>query len=577
MRSTPDCAASLLTLYWRASGAFLLTLLCLFFLTDTALAQGVVQAGQSFRCVGSTAQGQLFDLSPRCPELLNATGFDFKHIFSFFVCHTEKLITALFGNLYCGIIRALSPAVYAVATLAVMFFGIAFTTGILDFTARELLGFLMKIALFVAFTTEADYMIGIAFKLFVTTAQEGIAIAISGIYKDVPGQNYASGQDLYFFMDNFFYRLLTDLSQSIGAPAGFTGDANAEAHNPCKNAVFAALGLLAVAFPPIFYIGVLILAKIAMVFVRGVFGYMVALVGLAFLMVLSPIYLSFGLFRQTRRFFDRYIGYLASFTLQMLFVFTFLAFVLSLPLSHVSNSLLGLITYQKTTYEGNTWRWPWEYCSICQFDVYDINGTPNNISDDRGPLPPDTKVNSAIHRLQCKEPKQALEPLALFSPQPDGTGRPPVVAGQQLQNQLMNFAMYGLLGLLVLGLVVDKLLSMIPLFAQQLSNGLGARFAPQLGGGQRVLGSEQIVRLPFEDSLKSFADGFQSGYTQGVSLTNQRPDDVPRDGISALAAGLEQGSKAMVAGDGKNDPGMVGGMVRFLINPLHNTGEQGNQ
>lgn len=528
-----------------------------------AHAQGQVEVPSAFRCTAQgVAEGQLFNLSPRCPSLMDGNTIDLRHIFSFFVCNTERLTTALFGNLYCGIIITLAPAVYAVATMAVFFFGIAFTTGILDFTAKELLGLLMKIALFVTFATEADYMIGVAYRFFITGAQEGIAIVLSGLYKNQAGnvQAVTSG-DLYFFLDDFFYKFLSDISMG----AGSVGDAVVTPeNNPCKNAVFAALGLLAVAFPPIFYMGILILAKVALVFVRGVFGYMFSLVGLAFLMVISPIYLSFGLFRQTRPFFDKYIGYLASFSLQMIFVFTFLAFVLSLPLSHVSSSLMSVIVYQKTTYEGNTWRWPWEYCSICQFDIYDINGTPATTTDDLGPLPADTKINSARHRLQCKIPIKALEPLALFSPQPDGSGENPVAANQKLQNQLMDFAMYGLLGLLVLALVIDRLLTLIPLYAQRLAAGMGARYAPQIGGGGGL--GAQSVRLPFESSLTGFADSFQKGYTYGESVAEGEPRTVPRDGISALAAGITEGTKGVVSGS-QNDPGLLGGVMRFLINP----------
>lgn len=544
--------------YIRAFVIALLTLGIYALWIYAAQAQGIVETGGSFRCNGDTAEGELFSLSSRCPELTDANGaIDLKHIFSFFVCNVEKLTTELFGNLYCGIIVTLSPAVYAVATMAVFFFGIGFTTGILDFTAKELLGLLMKIALFVAFTTEADYMIGIAFKFFITGAQEGITIILAALYQDQNGNVYpVNSQNLYFFLDNFFYKFLSDISLSAGAEG---------AANPCKNALFAALGLLAVAFPPIFYMGLLILAKTAMVFVRGVYGYMFSLVGLAFLMVISPIYLSFGLFRQTRPFFDKYIGYLASFSLQMIFVFTFLAFVLSLPLSHVSSSLMSIIVYQKTTYEGNTWRWPWEYCSICEFDIYDINGTPQEQNDDLGPLPADTKVNSATHRLQCKQPIKALEPLALFSPQPDGSGTNPVAANQAIQNRLMDFAMYGLLGLLVLALVIDKLLTLIPHYAHILGAGMGARFAPQIGGGQKIQAG-QPIDLPLESGIQGFADGFHTGYTQGDG------GGVPRDGITALGLGIAEGAKGIVAGKG-NDPGLVGGMLRFMINPQSGTAD----
>lgn len=551
--------AEQLHLYLRALGAFALALVVYGMWAYAAHAQGVLVYGQNFACSSAgNATGELFSLTSRCQQFLGSgSNIDIRYLFSFLVCNVERLTTALFGNLYCGVIVTLAPAVYAVATAAVLFFGIGFTTGIIDFTARELLSFLMKIALFIVFTTEADYMIGVGFNFFITGAQEGISIALSNLYKDQTGAiQSVSGADLYFFLDNFLYKFISDTTTAIGA------DPSSGA-NPCKNAVFAALGLMAVAFPPLFYMGLLLLAKIAMVFVRGVYGYMFSIVGLAFLMVLSPIYLSFGLFRQTRPLFDKYLGYMASFAIQMVLVFTFLAFVLSLPLSHVSSSLMSVIVYQKTTYQGNTWRWPWEYCSICDFDIYDINGTPKDTSDDIK-LEDTTKLNSARHRLQCKEPRKALEPLALISPQPDGSGQNPVASNKKLQSVLMDFAMYGLLGLLVLGIVIDRLLSLIPFLAQTIAGGMGASYAPMLGGGRQASGQGTMGRtpidLPFESNIRAFGDGFHSGFAQGDG------SGAPSNTISALGSGVSEGTKGMIAGTNR-DPGMVGGMVRFMLNP----------
>ncbi len=560
-----------LNLYWRAFGALALTLLIYTLWAYNAHAQGAISY-ESFSCSGGTASGRLF--SSHCPQTLLTPGgsIDLKHIFSFFVCNVERITTELFGNLYCGMILSLSPAIYAVATMAVLFFGIGFSVGIIDFTARELMSFFMKIVLFIAFTTEADAMIGIGYNFFVTGAQTGITIALSGLFEgnSVCANTGAGGSDVYCMLDHFLYTFLFDPATSITTSVGADVDSGA---NPCKNAVIAALGLLAVAFPPVFYMSLLIILKVAMVFVRGVYGYIFAIVGLAFLMVVSPIYLSFGLFKQTRPMFDKYLGYLASFSLQMVFVFTFLAFVLSLPLSHVFGSLTNVIVYQKTTYEGNTWRMPWEYCSICDFDIYEIVD-PADPSRDILITDPNVKINSAKNRLKCKEPIKALEPLALISPQPDGSGENPVAAGQRLQNKLMDFAMYGLLGLLVLALVIDKLLTLIPFLAQNLAGYMGASYAPMLGGpakdtrGGNIMGREAI-ELPFESNIRAFSDGFHGGFTRGVpdAQGNVTP---PSNTISGLASGLSEGSKALVAGTNR-DPGMVGGLVRFLANPQAGT------
>jgi hypothetical protein len=119
-------------------GGVLLTFTLWFLLHDHAFAQGFFGIS-NFRCNGTVASGDLMSPSSACPQVLDPT-----NIFSFTVCHVESITSQIFGNLYCGVITQLTPAVSAVLTLAVLFFGVGFTIGVISATGREFLLFMLN-------------------------------------------------------------------------------------------------------------------------------------------------------------------------------------------------------------------------------------------------------------------------------------------------------------------------------------------------------------------------------------------------------------------------------------------------
>jgi hypothetical protein len=546
-----DASLSLVVV-WRLFAACLLSGFVWVVFAAGADAQGVVVASETFRCgVNGQAIGSMFGLVTSCPTSINP---DLSNIFSFFVCNAERISASIFGNVYCSTIADLKPVMAVVLTLAVTFFGVGFSIGVIQFTARELTMLLLKLALLWVFTTEAAFMIGVAFKFFVTGAQTGIAIAVESMFKPPPGtppvcasSAMVGGQSIYCFLDNFLKNAINNLTAGVGM-------AVENGENPCKNAIFAALAILAIAFPPMFYMAFMILAKIGIVFIRAVYGYMFSLVGLAFLMMLSPIYLSLGLFRQTRSWFDKYLGYLVSFTLQMLLVFTFLAFIFSINFRSIGTSSMDVIVYQSTTYESGNWRWPWEYCSICDFDVFavDSNGQATG-----SPLPLDAPVDIAKTKLVCKPDKRALDPAAMLAPDdPQSTS--------QFQSKLLSFTVLGLLSLLILALIIDQLLTLIPLLAQTLAGGMGASYAPMLGG-QAGNAPRVALDMPFERPLQGAASGFSEGFARSAGAGESG------DTLSRMMRGIQTGGERFLAGgvnsQGRRDEGMIDGMLNFLVDP----------
>lgn len=550
---------------------------------DPAFAQVTVPASGGgaegnigpFRCQGYQAVGSMYESSSACP-----TTMGFSNIFSFLVCNMERLSSDLMGSMFCGMIQRLKPMVFNMLTLAVAVFAAGFTIGVIPATAREFQKFLLKVGLIVGFATQADMIIGIAYTALVGGAREGVLITLGGL----PVANQGSGGgtatvtsgEIYARLDGFLAKVLQFATDYVGAKwDGSAGD------TPCRNAIFAALALMGVIFPPIFYFAVLILARIAITFMRAVFGYIYAIIGIAFLLTLSPLFVSAYMFQPTRPFFDKWLGYLVSFALQMVIVFAFLTFIISIDVKTAGNNLIDLVVpYQETT-ETTTMRFPWQYCTLCKFQMLDENNV----------VVPKENYSKYIGKgkLECIKP-DGYDPNS-----PDPTKKVPYIPIKALsaispdqtqaiaiRDTLMSFAATSMLSLLVLAYVVDSILALVPMLAQSLAGGLGGNYAPQLGGGYSpkspVIDMPGMSGDPYNKDgvLDSFGRGFQRGYNQ-----NYKPgtgETVSNNTFTRAYNGLETGFKNVFASDDDKtvarsniDPSLKSRFFKLLVNPLDET------
>jgi type IV secretory pathway VirB6-like protein len=505
-------------------------------MADAAFAQAMGSAGD-FECVGGRAVGTMYDSGVICPTTITKD-----NIFSFLICQMEQLSSSLMGQMFCGMITALKPGVLAVLTLSVFFFGISFTIGLIPLRGGDFLLYLLKFAAVLGFATQSDYLIGTLYNLLISGVREGVAIAISGVFNpEDGGGTQATGASLYVLMDGFLSKAIGFATDNVGAKRDGTEDI-------CKNAVFAAMVLMAVAFPPIFYIAVLIIVKVAMTFLRAIFGYVYALVGIAFLLTLAPFFLSFFLFKSTRGFFDKWIGYLISFTLQMVILFGFLAFVLSIDVKHLSSSLPDIVMYNEETPETTSFRMPWEYCTLCDFTVVSKTNPGQALQKDDPAFLRDGK-------LICKEPKKPITPLDGVSP-PGGK-----VPDPKMMGNLLSFATTGLLSLLVLAYLVEAVLTYAASLSQMLASA-GAAAAPQLGGGFSNAARNTALDIPGSGVIDQFEAAYDRGYAGG------------KTSLDSAGKGLVNAFSEMVTGrkgsDGKTvveGTGIMGNFANWLSNP----------
>ena len=521
--------------------------LIVFLIADPAFAQSAGSAG-NFYCSNGQPSGTLFNSSMSCP-----TSLKFTNLFSFLVCNMEQLSSNLLGHMFCGMILNLAPVVNTVLLLAVIIFGVGFSTGIIPATAREFQSFLLKIAFVWVFATQGDFIVNIGYAFFINGIRDGVGIALSGYN---PSGNTATGVQVYGQLDNFLAVLIHFATDYIGA-------GNSSTNGDCKNAVFAVLVVLGIAFPPIFFAAIALMMKLALTFVRAVFGYIYAVVGIAFLMTLAPFFLSFYMFKQTRNFFEKWIGYIASFALQIVLLFSFLSFILSIDVRHVSESFTNVIipTHVEETKETTSFRMPWEYCTLCDFNVVDASG---NIID------PNKQADFLSKgSLKCKDnPGKPISLLTTVSPTgASGSGTPT----SQQQSTLLRFGAGGLFALMILAYVIETLLGSVALLAQTLAGGIGGAYAaPQLGGGTSPQG-RPTIDIPGVGLYNDFDAGLQAGFQRSSN------------GFSGIINGAADGVRRMVTGAGdydnpgtrpgdlgsKGNAGMGNRFLDWLVDPNH--------
>jgi hypothetical protein len=294
------------------------------------------------------------------------------------------------------------------------------------------------------------------------------------------------------------------------------------------------------------------------------------------LLTLAPFFLSFYLFKSTRPFFEKWIGYLISMTLQMVIVFAFLAFILTIDVKHISDSLPNIIMYNDDSKpETTSFRFPWDYCTLCKFTVVDRNpdGTASNTPFSGNSAELITKgMMVCIHN-----PPEAIKLGEGFDPVPkkDASGNrvgrnggPVTPSNPQAyempsstaMNNLFSFASKGLLSLFVLAFLVDALLSYTASLAQMLSSA-GAMYTPQLGGGYARY---PVADVPGSTLIENAGEQFREGYQMGSNT------------IEATSQGLKDSFEGMVMGTRTNPDGSIsqvegggitGSFAAWLSNP----------
>ncbi|MFO1242860.1 MAG: type IV secretion system protein [Rickettsiales bacterium] len=487
---------------WQTTLTVLLAIAVVCFVPNPAFAGAIGEflgffTGSSFYC--SDDLGPYSPLLPSLPVgdlydngIADCASLGIEHIFSGFVCQFEHLVDDIFSQLYCGIQHYIQVPLSAFLTLFIVFIGVGFLTSYLQFTAKEVVMILFKIALVWALATQSDFMISYVFNGFIFFMQSSVYYILQAL-SPMGTTTLSPNNGLFGQMD----KIINDIvANSVSASMVDGTDA---AGNPikvpsfmggtCKDDPLKIILAIGISMPPLFMIMLMTFIKLVMVLLRTLLGYLLCITGVMFLLTFAPIFLALGMFRITQGYFASWLQLLIGFSTQVFIMFAFLAVAIGL----FANS-------QFSQYQDLVMEWGQEYmhdsirgglpkptgatgffCTLCEPDpaTMDIS-----FSKDK--------------QVKCKEPKTAIPPTALYS----------------------NGAIIELLGvkifmLALIAYLFESILNLAPEVASKLSKGIGvmgsANSSPPIttGGVSAVPGKGHIQSA--RKAVKLTAQSGQSG------------------------------------------------------------------
>lgn len=342
------------------------------------------------------------------------------NIFSGFVCTVQTTLDEILSYIYCGVQNAMIGPLSVAIGIFVAVYGLQLMMGLARATVGEVSSRLIKIALVYMFATQSAYGLGIAYGFFSAAMEEGVGWMLSAVVPGIVVPGVGASYSGFAVMDALIYNILTGPFSEGGMKlTGF-------------------IAVLSYIIPPVFFLFTYFTVKSAMILVRAVFTFLLALSALAFLMAMAPIFLSFALFRVTSRFFLDWINFLISFALQVVLVF----------------AAVGM--------------WFLMVGSLGQFFIYLINI-----------IVPVTEV-VAFGPMRGPVNSWGICPYVITNGVPTCTGGIPWLPSQLVrEGSFIYFLTINLVAISLVAYCFDTLMKMIPMLARQLA---GPAYVPVLGG-----------------------------------------------------------------------------------------------
>ena len=410
-------------------------------------------------------------------------------IFSTVICNFVVILNDVLGKMYCGIQYTLQDYVAILITLYVMVFGIQILTGHTRLTAKEMMVRFFKIGLVWAFVSNSNWGVDLVFRFFIDAANTGIwwvLSAIPGVARDMQLPSFSGGvsgtMPVYVYIDSFIYEAISGpFTQANAKVIGF----------------FAALGFMSL---PIFTIAVIWLIMSFKIVVRTLVTFMLGMTAIAFLISLSPIFMCFMLFQPTFNFFENWLKFMISYSLQIVIVFACVVMWLLAMTNFIGffNQLSDVIFPMNTISRAANAVSASKSFGICPY-LITVNSDPS--TPPLGPnvkcADPDFDVNPATNPGGAFEAYVdqfnliALSNVAPAQNKVDEDGNP--IGPQDLDPdseqhrlaRLLYFVTYHLMSLIIIAYAFDALLKQAPTLAKELA---GPTHVPMLGQGFGGLG-----------------------------------------------------------------------------------------
>lgn len=308
---------------------------------------GLSEVSDDFVCNDDgTTDGILF-INPNC-DTGGVLG-----IFSQVACRVENVFGTAMGLIYCSIQSAILEPFIALLGLYVTIYGASVVLGLKRATFRSATMHIMKMAIIAGFVLSSTTAIQVGYKFYIQMTQTTVGILFESFdTANSPAEGETAVQDMvragYLVgtgtesgraQTNQSQYWMTHLDGTLNRIVNFFVDGGV-------GFIMVLLGLLLFA-PTLFAVVVYLIYSCIKMLVQAIIGYLMAILGISFLFSMAPIFLSFALFKVTYTYFENWLRYLATFTLQMLVIFTLLMFVIAIDLVGFFQSIGGLITSYK--------------------------------------------------------------------------------------------------------------------------------------------------------------------------------------------------------------------------------------
>lgn len=368
----------------KMAGSVALALLFLAVFPADALA-----AGSTLECQGPVPVGTLYDTTNYCTGI---TGI--QNIFSGLICNFKTIIDDVLTRMYCGVQDTMRTPLALAITLYLVVFGIQISSGMIRMNGGEIVSRLIKIGLIWIFATQAAYGIGVGYNFFISAMDTGIGWALGSIltaptsfsFNDLcqfgtMTPPFTNEKMLFLYLD---YRVCTTLT-------GPFSESGAR--------LTAFIGALSYVAPPVFLMFMYFTLKTLAIIVRAVLSYLLCISAIAFLIALSPIFLSFMLFKTTSAQSENWLRYLIAFTFQIVLNFAGIALWLMVvgELLVFFDELASMIIPIKNIATGGPVRTAIDSYGLCRHSLEIIGYAPRLVCDyTLDPVLPSAIPNSSL-------------------------------------------------------------------------------------------------------------------------------------------------------------------------------------
>ncbi|MFZ4124491.1 MAG: type IV secretion system protein [Rickettsiales bacterium] len=217
----------------------------------------------------------------------------------------------------------LTGIVMGFLTLTVIFYGVMLAGGMVENVARDTMVMLIKLSFVVYFVQNTDMLYH-----WVVDSMD----ALSASMFSFSNINHPTASGCMEGQDTIWQRLdcLMDTTFGIDMGEGGTETTNIKLTGVgLARGLFAFFGSAIFSSVPGFIIGIIGLGFLyTMLFflVKVVFVFLMSYIGILFMMLIGPLFIPLVMFRQTKQYFDNWVGLVVSFALQPVIVVTFVSF-----------------------------------------------------------------------------------------------------------------------------------------------------------------------------------------------------------------------------------------------------------